>query len=81
MKAAQALKAARVIFDDGEIALEAPAEPPHHELPVLTKAMLMEHFDEVVTDRRMPSQPGADTEVGNERAARIHRSDNSSGYL
>ncbi|MEK6574489.1 MAG: hypothetical protein AABZ58_09285, partial [Chloroflexota bacterium] len=24
---------------------------PLHELPVLTKAMLMEHFDEVVTDR------------------------------
>ena len=27
------------------------AERPLHELPVLTKAMMMEHFDELVTDR------------------------------
>src|SRR3989304_2985203 len=26
------------------------ADRPLHELPVLTKAMLMEHFDDVVTD-------------------------------
>jgi putative adenylate-forming enzyme len=26
---------------------------PLHELPVLTKAMLMEHFDELVTDRKL----------------------------
>src|SRR5215510_6268034 len=26
-------------------------DAPLHELPVLTKAMLMEHFDELVTDR------------------------------
>ena len=28
-------------------------ERPLHELPVLTKAMLMEHFDELVTDRSL----------------------------
>jgi len=28
-------------------------ERPLHELPVLTKAMMMEHFDELVTDRRL----------------------------
>lgn len=28
-------------------------ERPLHELPVLTKAMLMEHFDELVTDRTL----------------------------
>jgi phenylacetate-CoA ligase len=27
------------------------ADRPLHELPILTKAVLMEHFDEVVTDR------------------------------
>src|SRR5512135_3004477 len=27
------------------------ADRPLHELPVLTKAMMMEHFDELVTDR------------------------------
>src|SRR5574341_754206 len=26
---------------------------PLHELPVLTKAMMMEHFDELVTDRNL----------------------------
>ncbi len=28
-------------------------ERPLHELPVLTKAMMMEHFDELVTDRTL----------------------------